>query len=337
MQTQQQTEKALREPPGVYRRAALFNLFRMGHCAPAVMQTIREFTAPDKEWLVKLAAAMPGGIGNTGFECGAVTSSLALLGLRYGLREIDQGLPTVIDRSYALCGRFVECHQTLMCKEIRGNDRFPRHCIPPVVRAPGLFLEASTDGRNAIPASAREAYCSLYTHMAENDFHCAQAVFRRLQDGQPDSQVLLDLASAFIGGTAFMGLTCSAFAAGVMVLGLRRGEVENSLPRVLRMLVIMTAGGNAFKEDLNKFNASLMRGYRLSKWFVKEFGSTQCRAITGCAFSSPEGAEQYAKSGQVARCREIATKVADKVEQMLAAEARREPSGAGSAGCGCGQ
>ncbi len=125
------------------RARAFANLLRMGHCAPTVMQTIGEFSAPDTPGLVKFSAGMPGGIGNTGHECGAVTSSLVLFGLRYGLRDVDRGLPTIFDRGHAFCGRFVECHRTLECKEIRGDDRFPRHCIPPVVRAPELFVEAT--------------------------------------------------------------------------------------------------------------------------------------------------------------------------------------------------
>ena len=54
----------------------------MGHCAPAVMQTVLDITHAEQEWLVKLMAGMPGGIGNTGFECGAITSPLVILGLR---------------------------------------------------------------------------------------------------------------------------------------------------------------------------------------------------------------------------------------------------------------
>lgn len=300
---------------------AYANLFTMGHCAPAVMRTIGEVVAPGQDWLVRLSAGMPGGIGNTGHECGAVTSSLVLLGLRCGLRDDDHGLPVVFDRCHALCRHFVECHKTLQCKEIRGDDRFPRHCIPPVVHAPELFEEvAYRDDWDAIPKSVREAYGRLYSHMMENDFHCAQAVLLRLQDGVPERQALMDAASAFIGGTALMGLTCSAFAAGVMALGLLRGEIENSLPRVVRMLVIMTAGGDALREELNKFNPSLVRGYRLSEWFEHEFGSTQCRVITQCDFATASGVEDYARNNSIAKCRAIAEKVADRVELMLTAE-----------------
>ncbi len=131
----------------------------------------------------------------------------------------------------------------------------------------------------------------------------------------------MDATSVFIGGTAFMGLTCGAFAAGVMALGLRRGEIENSLPRVVRMLVVMTVGGDALKEHLNKFNASLMRGYRLSRWFAHKYGSTQCQAITLCDFATLAGVEDYVRNDRIARCRGIAEKVAARVEQMLAGHA----------------
>ncbi len=276
-----------------YRSRSLVNLLHMGHCAPTVMQTILDISSTEKEWLVKLSAGMPGGIGNTGFECGAVTSPLVLLGIRYGLREVDRGLPVIFDKGHALCQHFLACHKTLQCREIRGNDRFPRHCIGPVLRSPELFMDA-LDGNHhdAIPADRRAAYSRLYSHLVENDFHCAQAVLIHLGYTPAEHQELFDAASAFMGGTLFMGRTCSAFTAGVMAIGLRTGEIEDSPLRVIRLLAIMTVGGNAFDEKINKFNRSMNRGFKLSRWFAKEFGSTQCQAITNCDFSDLTGVNQ---------------------------------------------
>jgi hypothetical protein len=45
------------------------------------MRSVGKLSSPDEDWLVLLSAGMPGGVGNTGHECGAVTSSLVLLGL----------------------------------------------------------------------------------------------------------------------------------------------------------------------------------------------------------------------------------------------------------------
>jgi predicted acylesterase/phospholipase RssA len=121
-----------------------------------------------------------------------------------------------------------------------------------------------------------------------------------------------------MGGTLFLGRTCGAFTAGVMAMGLRAGEIEHRRRKVVRMLGIMTVGGDAFGDDLNAFNRSMNRGYALSKWFRGEFGSTQCQAITGCDLSDPAGVSGYIEGDQVTRCRAIAGAVAERVEAILA-------------------
>ena len=301
-----------------YRRRGFSNLLRMGHCAPTAMQTILDVSSTDKEWLVRLSAGMPGGIGNTGHECGAVTSPLAVMGTQLGLREVDRGLPVIFDRGHALCRDFVACHRTLQCREIRTKDGFPRQCIGPVLRSAELWRGAlDGDRSNAIPEGPRAGYSRLYSHFVENEFHCAQAVLTDLGYAPAADGELFDATSAFMGGTLFMGRTCSAFTAGVMAIGLRAGEIEDSRLRVIRLLAIMTVGGDAFDDRLNKFNPSMNRGYRLSKWFVGEFGSTQCRAITGCDFSDPTGVSTYVEGDQITKCRAIGCRVAEKVQALL--------------------
>ena len=318
MEKIEQSQNTYLEPKWTYWKQSAANLLRMGHCAPTVMQTILDISGAEKEWLVKLSAGMPGGIGNTGFECGAVTSPLALLGLHYGLRETDQGLPVIFDKGHTLCRDFLECHETFQCKQIRGKDRFPRHCIRPVCLAPELFLAATSNNRRAaIPAETRESYCRIYSYWAQKNFHCAHAVLDQLHYTALEHQELFDAVSAFMGGTLFMGMTCSAFTAGVMAVGLRCGEIENSPPRVIRMIARMTTGGNAFDETINKFNRSMNAGYRMSKRFVKEFGSTQCQAITRCGFSDSMGVGNYIEGDCITRCRKITEKVAERVQQVL--------------------
>ena len=319
METQYRLQKPEPGPIWAYRGRAFATILRMGHCAPAVMQTILEVSSTKREWLVRLSAGMPGGIGNTGFECGAITSPLALLGLHYGLQQVDRGLPVIFDKGHALCHNFLACHKTLQCREIRGKDRFPRHCLPPVTRAPELYLGAfDGDHQEAIPESKRAGYSRLYAHLVENDFHCSQAVLAHLGYTFADHRELFDAVSAFMGGMLFMGRTCSAFTAGVMAVGLRASEIENSYLRVIRLLAVMTAGGNAFDERINKFNRSMNRSFRLSKWFVKQFGSTQCQAITQCDFSDATDVANYIESDQITKCRTIAVKVAEQVQIMLA-------------------
>ncbi len=318
MEYQDYAQKSKPDPNWSYRGRALVNVMKMGHCAPTVMQTILDVSSMEEEWLVKLSAGMPGGIGDTGFECGGVTSPLVLLGVRYGLREANRGLPAIFDKGYCYCQHFLDRHKTLNSREIRGNDCFPRHCIGPVLRAPELFMDAvNGDHRESIPVDRRAGYSRLYSHLVEHDFHCAQAVLFHLGYTPAEDAELFDAASAFMGGTLFMGKTCSAFTAGVMAIGLKAGEIENSYLRVIRLYAIMTAGGYAFDERINKFSRSVKRGNQLSKWFVEEFGSTQCQAITQCDFSDSWGVDNFIECNRISHCMEIATKVAEKVQQIL--------------------
>jgi len=309
------------------RRRAARNLIHMGHCAPTVMQTLLDVSNTRQEWLVKLSAGMPGGIGNTGHECGAMTSPLVLLGLRHGLRDMDRGLPVIFDQGHAHCRQFLACHKTLLCKEIRQKDRFPRHCIPPVCMSAELLQDtvAKRDA-GAFPVETRASYCQLYAHLAQQRFHCARAVFERLPPMGPDRQQVFGAVSAFMGGTLFMGLTCSALTGGVMAVGLQSGEIENSPVRVVRLLARMTFGGDAFDDNINKFNRTMNAAHRMSKWFASEFGSTQCRAITRCDFSTQAGVSSFVESGCVTRCRKIAEKVAERVQRTLGEQDVHRPA-----------
>ncbi len=302
----------------IYRTRSLVNLLHMGHCAPAVMQTVLDITNAEQEWLVKLMAGMPGGIGNTGFECGAITSPLVILGLRHGLTEIRDGLPLIFDQGHAYYRLFFDENAATFCKDIQIPGRLPVRCIHCVRHSPELLAETlASDNQYAIPDEQREAYSRLYAHLKQNGFHCAHAVFQQLSHTITVNQELLDATSAFLGGTLFKGITCSAFAAGVMALGLKIGEIENSYPRVMRMLGLMISGGDAFDDSVNKFNPAMNTGHRLSKWFRKEFGSTQCQAITECDFSSAAGADKYIASDGITRCSRIAKMVAERVENIL--------------------
>jgi hypothetical protein len=282
------------------------------------MQTILDVSSTDKEWLVRLSAGMPGGIGNTGHECGAVTSPLAVMGTQHGLREVDRGLPVIFDRGHVMCRDFLVCHGTFQCREIRTKDGFPRQCVSPILHSAEHWRGAlDHDGADAIPEGTRAGYSRMYSHFVANEFHCAQAVLGHLGYSPTEHRELFDATSAFMGGTLFMGRTCSALTAGVMAIGLRDGEIEDSRLRVIRLLATMTVGGDAVDDRLNKFNASMNRGNRLATWFASEFGSTQCQKVTGCDFSDLAGVSKYIDGELVARCRTIGCRVAEQVELML--------------------
>jgi len=300
-----------------FRTRSLRNLLKMGHCAPAVMKTVLEICGSKEQWPVKVAAGLPGGIGDTGFECGGITSPLILLGLRYGLRDLRKGLPLVFYKGHDHFRQFVDRNSTPLCREIRGDNYRLTRCIRAVCCSPETAASAfSHDGSSAIAGEQLDAYALLYSHMEARGFHCSHRVLHHLSPTIPLSRELLEATSGYLGGTLFKGMTCSAYAAGVMALGLRMCEIEDSLPRVLRMIVLMKTGGNAFADHINKFNRVMNRGKSLAQWFSAEFGDTQCQAITGCDFSSPASVRRYIETDAVERCQDIAEKVAGKVVSL---------------------
>jgi len=307
-------------PPAVRGRLrALWTLLGMGHCAPTIMGSfLRACGRRDVDWFVRLASALPGGIGNTGGECGGILSPLMLLGLRHGLGGNREGLPLVFEHGHAHMEAFRRHRGTLLCREIR---RTPRSIVPCIrtIGDSGALCAGTLCGQRpgVIAREAREAYCRLYTGFDHCGFHCARTMLLRLDGVLPVTLRLLDAASAFLGGTLFAGMTCGALTAGVMALGLRIGEIERSRRHVLRMVFLLVTGGPAFDDGVNKFNRSMNRGGDLAAWFATRFGSTQCREITGADFSSIGGVEEYLQGGGIDRCRVIAREVADQVRIML--------------------
>jgi len=302
----------------MYRRRGLSNLLKMGHCAPAVMQTLLDLGNTKEEWLIRMTAGLPGGIGNTGFECGGITSPLIQLGLVYGLSAKDDGLPRVIYAGHDYLHRFQKCNNSLLCQDILGKRRIPLPCIKVVRHAPELYKQNDfKDNTEAISDETRDAFHLLYSHLYDNGFHCAHAVLNHLGNTIPVTQELRDGTSGFIGGTAFKGLTCSAFAAGLMAVGVKLGEIEDSFPRVVRMLATMIVGGNALTDHMNKFNRLTNIGNRMSKWFKKEFGSTLCREITRCNFSTLGDVHRYIDKDSVTTCKNLAEKVANQAQRII--------------------
>jgi len=303
-----------------FRSRSLRNLFKMGHCAPAVMKTILDICGSEDEWPVKAAAGLPGGIGDTGFECGGITSPLLFLGLRHGLRDPQKGLPLVFFKGHDYFQKFVDRNGTPLCSEIRGDNFRLTHCIKAVCTSPEITASASSsDDAGAIAGEKLDAYALLYSHMEARGFHCFHQVLQNLAPIIPISQELLDATSGYLGGTLFKGMTCSAYTAGVVALGLKMAEIEDSLPRVVRMIVLMKTGRDAFADHLNKFNKIMNLGNGLAEWFTAEFGDTQCRAITKCDFSSLEAVKRYIETDALTRCRDIAKRVADKVLSLSSA------------------
>jgi hypothetical protein len=316
------------------RRRGVGNLLRMGHCAPSVMKALLDASGSTARWPVLLTAGLPGGIGNSGGECGGLTAPLVLLGLEHGRAEAEDGLPVVVGAGCDLLARFADVQGTTQCRAIRGTSRVPLRCIGVVREAPAMCASCvAAAATGAVSPEAREAYRRLYDHWKQEGFHCADAVLCGCATSPAPDAELRDAVTAFMGGTVFAGMTCSALTAGVMALGLALGEIEDSHVRVARMLAMMAVGGDAFADEVNAFNRVMNLGHELAEWFEAEFGSIRCRELTGCDFASTADVDDYLERDGTVECSRLARRVAERVSAMVDdAGATSRPDGTGPAG-----
>ena len=306
--------------PGLDRIRCMGTMLRMGHCAPTVMHTLIEEGRDNDEYtrLIKLTAGMPGGIGNMGCECGGVTSSLMYLGLTPGMDEKVENIPLLIHVGRNYLGAFQSIHGSLRCDGINTPESGMQACMEAVCSAKGLVSGTKRSiGADLLPADLSKEYERLLDVFQDTSFHCAHSVLSGVSDLIDYDMTIVDATRGFIGGTVFAGLTCGAFTAGVVAIGAAIGEIEDSIPRVLRMMWMMKNGRDALADDVNAFNRPMNTGTALGEWFTERFGSTQCREIAGADLSMSPGVQAYRGGDTVHRCRNIAAKTAEKVRELI--------------------
>lgn len=266
---------------------------------------------------VRLTSGLPGGIGALGSECGGLTSPIMALGLAYGEELEKQPLQFIVTGQKYL-DRFKDLNTGVNCREIAGTDGKRLPCLKAICRAPGLLLDLlDEDAPPDVDNETVNAYARLLQSFRQCRFHCAHNVLHELNDLIAIDGRLLHASWGFLGGTLLQGMTCSALTAGVLVIGMESGEIENSYIRVLRWMGQPFVGGDAMRDDLNKFNRAINVGHELALWFTEEFKSSNCRDILDLDLSTVEGIDEYISGHRIERCREITHKVALRVRGML--------------------
>ncbi len=294
------------------------NLFCMGHCAPAIMNTLLEVTGVPNDKLVKQAAANPGGIGLLGSECGAVTSPVMALGLEYGKAGDQSSLSTVIELGQQYIKAFSNRNGSIHCREIQKNGPEPIPCIKAVASALPLIKCVIRDqGQVRRDNQGQTANQILLQSLRSEPFHCAHAVLRRLEDTVNVDGETLRASLGFVGGTVLLGHTCGTLVAGVMAIGLAEGEIENSYFQLPKMMGTMALGGSGLAPHVNKFNRAIGMGRELVSWFEQEFEFTDCKKLTGADFSDASSVQKFIDEQRIVRCRAMSEAVAQKVSDLI--------------------
>lgn len=109
----------------------------------------------------------------------------------------------------------------------------------------------------------------------DSGYNCAESVLLALsEEFNQKSPIIPRIATGFGAGVGRFGNICGALSGAIMATGL-------------------LIGCDKGEEEKDKRNADYESVLQMVKAFEKEFGSTQCRALTRCDLQTQTGQEEY--------------------------------------------
>ena len=94
---------------------------RQDNCAQAIFSVYGQHLGVDRDTCLKITSVFGGGINRTGNVCGAVTSALMVIGLKYGYIETKKST-----ESYKAASEFIkkfeDRNSTISCRELIDHD-----------------------------------------------------------------------------------------------------------------------------------------------------------------------------------------------------------------------
>lgn len=103
------------------------SLFEQGvNCAQSLLAVYSIELGLNRETALKIASAFGGGIGRMGETCGAVTGAFMIIGLKYGMTDLEDKKAKT--KTYELAEQFIKkfksCNSSnsIMCRELIGFD-----------------------------------------------------------------------------------------------------------------------------------------------------------------------------------------------------------------------
>jgi len=94
-------------------------------CAQVIVQTFLDIFGEDNRLVSMASSPFAAGLALTGNNCGALVGGLMSLGLVYGRRDVNEGMPGIlagIRPMRKLVKYFDETYQDLNCRDITGTD-----------------------------------------------------------------------------------------------------------------------------------------------------------------------------------------------------------------------
>lgn len=252
---------------------------------------------------MKAAFPLAGGALNAGSTCGVVSGGCLGLALaRAG--ALSSGKPTDVEavyREFRDYTRWFETHfGSTLCSERTGMDFSSQPGLSDVILMGKMITRCVTHTGRAVDhivVAVGSAKAPSEGNSAKG--LCAAPVLEGMREDTDVRDPDLETASTGLdGGVGLSGGLCGALAAALMVLG---GEMGID-PRKAGVIATMKASSEGISRghEVSGRRTVFSVGTPLVHRFKEEFGSLECREITGRSFSGLEDLRTYLESS--AKC-----------------------------------
>ncbi len=94
-------------------------------CSEAILKVYGEQLGLDHDTAMKMGCILGGGVGSSGDICGAITSSILVLGLKYGRTDISdkEAIKTTNEVTKKFIEAFKSKYKCIKCNDLVGFDR----------------------------------------------------------------------------------------------------------------------------------------------------------------------------------------------------------------------
>lgn len=300
-----------------HRKTSALGRYRLLHdldCAQATLATlVREMRVPDRE-AVKAAYSLEGGGQDEGSTCGVVSGGCLSLALA-NIDDILSAKPGKAESLYRRMHEYAEWFEnefgSTLCRERCGVDlsTFLGHmdylftgkaisrCVYHIGKATSLLatmVEA--------PLEEAKIVSDLDRKLASEGGYCAAEVMRGIREATRYGSLFLEqLSVALDGGIGLSGGLCGALAGALMPLGLALGIDPRHAGFFQTLTMYVKGHVNLY---LNRIEPEIWSvANEVARDFKREFGSLECRDITGCRFSTGEDLEEFMAGSE--KCAEI--------------------------------
>lgn len=275
------------------------------NCNQATLSTQRDYLGVENDMLMKANCQLEGGGFSAGSTCGVVSGGCQSLALRH-IEDLREGDLRKMAAFHSLLKEFTtwfeRTYGSTICRERTGCD---------LASVSGLALY-TVGGRftrclmHAGPTARFLAYLEDRP-LGEEDpgevtelNHCSVEVLRRLRENTGTGNEFFEaLYIAMNGGIGLAGGLCGAAAAGYLPIGWRYGLDPEQIGFMGNLAGFYRGHSNLYGKRDEKELWSL--GRRFIRAWLAEFGSLECRDLTGTNFYGYRDFAPYVWDAEICR------------------------------------